>query len=65
MSKFWILTLCEKLLTKSYCAHFFKFTFVCIFTRNMFSINHYVEVVMVVVVVVVQYFYQWFHYDNL
>ena len=63
MSKFWILTLCEKLLTKRYCAYFFKFTFVWIFTRNMFSINHYVEVV--VVVVVVQYFYQWFHYDNL
>ena len=61
MSKFWILTLCEKLLTKRYCVHFFKFTFVWIFTRNMFSINHYVEVV----VVVVQYFYQWFHYDNL
>ena len=44
---------CEKFLTKS-C--FFLFTFVWIFTRNMFSINHYVSVE--------QYFYQWLHYDN-
>ena len=44
---------------KSYCVQlcFLWFMFVWIFTRNMFSINHYV--------LEVQYFSLWLHYDNL
>ena len=42
---------------KLLCICFLWFTFVCIFTGNMFSIKLYV--------LVVQYFCQWVNYDNL
>ena len=54
---FWILLVWENSDKKLLCICFLWFTFVWIFTRKMFSINHYV--------LVVQYFCQWLHYDNL
>ena len=56
-SKFRMLIVWETSDKKFSCIWFLWFTFVWIFTRNMFSVNRYV--------LMVQYFYQRLLYDNL